>query len=109
MDPLTVSKSLNGMLSCSGFSAKFPHTKMLRPKYQSRIGGTRICGLSRSILDSTSRLKRAYLLTLLRFAFYFFSDKTKGEHCLNGPSLQQSPCIETTFFAIGPQRLGFGM
>src|SRR6516164_3719316 len=101
MDAFTSQIPLNGMLCDSRLADQFQHTETLRPKNRARISCAGICGLSRFISYRTRGFDHAYVLTLLRRAFYFFSNEVKREHCLNGASLQQSTCAEITRLSIG--------
>jgi len=101
MDPFTGQIPLDGMLCNSGFTHEKPQAKTLSSEYVTGLSGTSVLGLAGLVSYRTSGFNHAYVLPLLRFALYFFSDKTKGEHCLNGASLQQSTCAEITRLSIG--------
>ncbi len=62
--------------------------KTLRSHDQPGIRSVRFGCLAVLILNRTSRFERTYILAFLRLALYLFADEPKGNHCLNGASLE---------------------
>lgn len=100
MDAFTVEESFNRMLRYPRFASELPRWKSLRSKYERGISGMGFGCSPRLILDRTDGFENTDVFPLLCFALYFFSKKMEGQHCLDGPSLQQTTGIVTAFFSV---------